>query len=418
MAGMGRTWDKKNIIKQKDMPIWKWVCNLHPEDPAHWHDDDGDGYCHVGEAFHGILEYKQVEPDRLSRTDVQLVAPEGRNVFSVRDTVKMAAEASSQKGNIVRVDFLVNGRKVGECYSPPYVYTWQADQSGSYDLAATAWDSMGGNKASAVVKITVRSEMVREIGLSVLLMDASTSMTEPISDQEPKTRMQQVAESAASGIFDLQRLQNSQDAWVKAFKFDDRVKPMFEDSVAGLINRFDRDVKKFAAFIHDELYGMQQDTDINAALKTAYNYVDGFLQRRLEFPVRNYIPMNQTIMRGGTTNSITIPNIRVMMYTDGRQYDSQGNRQLKPNPFLKPPAGLNHDVLIGAYFGGATDEGCTELKGLVSFCPTHEGVKQFFLFDSPKKMDHMKHLFRMASGASGFCPLCLGNQLRRGPNSK
>jgi hypothetical protein len=418
MAGM-RGITTKIIIKTGDMGlIWKWVCNVHPDDPKHWHDDDGDGYCHVESGFHGYLEYRQVDPDKLSRTDVQLVAPEGRNMFSIREAVRIVAEASSAKGSVVRVDFLVNGRKVGDSNSAPYTCMWQAAQPGNYDLTAVATDNMGGSKTSAVVKVTIRPEIVREIGLSVLLMDASSSMTEPISDQESKTRMQQVAESAASGIFDLQRLQNSQNAWVKAFKFDDRVKPMFEDSVGGLIDRFGRDVKKFAAFIHDELYSMQQDTDINAALRTAYNYVDGFLQKKLDFPVRDYIPMNQTIMRGGSTSSITIPNIRVMMYTDGRQYDSQGNRTLKPNPFLHPPAGLNHDVLIGAFFGSATDEGCSDLKELVSFCPSHENVKQFFLFDSVKKMDHMKHLFRMASGASGFCPLCLGNQLKRDQNTR
>jgi hypothetical protein len=244
-------------------------------------------------------------------------------------------------------------------------------------------------------------------------MDASASMTDPISEQESKTRMQQVAESAASGIFDLQRLQNNQDAWVTAFKFDDRVEKMFEESVAGLIRRFDKDVNKFAAYIYDELFSMQQGTDINAALRKAYAYIDGFLQKKLDFPVRNYIPMYQPIMRGDSASSISIPNIRVMMYTDGRQYDTHGDRYLKPNPFLKPPAGLNHDILIGAFFGRSSDEGCSELKDLLSNCPIHEDTKQFFLFDTPKKIDYMKHLFRMASGASGFCPLCLGKELRR-----
>jgi hypothetical protein len=394
-------------------PIKKWVCNAYPDDPEHWHDEEGDGFCPVEPLYHGVLEYREVDPGGISRIDVQLVSPQGRNVFSEGDAVKLAAEASAERGSITRVDFLVNGRKVGDSASAPFTYTWSTGKPGSYDVTAVAWDGRGGSKASPAVKLTVSSVGVREIGLSVLLMDASSSMGDPISGNDPKTRLQQVAESAAAGIFDLQRLQNNQDAWVKAFKFDDRVQPMFEDSVAGLIKRFDRDARKFADYIYDELASMQQGTDINAALRAAYNYVDGFLQRRLDFPVRNYIPMNQTIMRGGSSNSISIPNIRVMMYTDGRQYDAQGGRHLKPNPFLKPPPGLNHDVLIGAFFGSASDEGAAELKQLVSACPSHEGVKQFFLFDTPKKIDHMKHLFRMASGASGFCPLCLGRELRR-----
>jgi hypothetical protein len=403
-----------NSIKQEDMaPIKKWVCNAFPEDPEHWHDEEGDGLCPVEPLYHGVLEYREVDPGGISRIDVELVAPQGRNVFPEGDPVKLAAEASVERGSITRVDFLVNGRKVGDSASAPYTYTWKAGKPGNCDVTAVAWDGRGGSKASAVVKLTITGGDVREIGLSVLLMDASSSMADPISEKDPKTRMQQVAESAAAGIFDLQRLQNNQDAWVKAFKFDDRVQPMFEDSVAGLIKRFDRDVQKFTDYIFGELSTMLQGTDINAALRAAYNYVDGFLQRRLDFPVKNYIPMNQTIMRGGSSNSISIPNIRVMMYTDGRQYDSQGGRHLKPNPFLKPPAGLNHDVLIGAFFGAAQDEGAAELKQLVGSCPSHEGVKQFFLFDTPRKIDSMKHLFRMASGASGFCPLCLGRELKR-----
>jgi hypothetical protein len=395
-------------------PIKKWVCKTYPDDPNHWFDGPSeDGFCPLDPPWHGKLECRVVDPDGQSAIMVRLTSPQERQTISQGEHVRMVAEASADKGQIARVDFMVNGRKEGESYSSPFVYTWEAERPGNYDMTAVAWDRSGGSKASGAVRISVKAGSVREIGLSVLLMDASSSMTDPISEQEPKTRMLQVAESAASGIFDLQRLQNNQDAWVKAFKFDDRVVPMFEDSVAGLIKRFDKDVRKFSAYIYDELFSMQQGTDINAALKAAYTYIDAFLQKKLNFPVPNYSPMYQSIMKGGSATSVSIPNIRVMMYTDGRQYDAQEGRHLKPNPFLKPPAGLNHDVLIGAFFGRASDDGCAELKELVIFCPTHEDTKQFFLFDTPKKIDLMKHLFRMASGASGFCPLCLGKELRR-----
>jgi Bacterial Ig domain len=395
-------------------PIKKWVCKTYPDDPAHMFDEPSDdGFCPCDPPWHGKQEYRVINPDPMPGIRVSLLSPRDRSAFSEREPIRMTAEATVERGNITKVDFLVNGRKVGESYAPPYSFTWPAERQGSFDLTAVAWDRQGGSKVSNVVRIAVKSDSVREIGLSVLLMDASASMTDPISEQEQKTRMEQVAESAASGIFDLQRLQNNQDAWVTAFKFDDRVEKMFEESVAGLISRFDKDVNKFAAYIYDELYSMQQGTDINAALRKAYTYIDGFLQKKLDFPVRNYIPMYQPIMRGDSASSIPIPNIRVMMYTDGRQYDTHGDRYLKPNPFLQPPAGLNHDILIGAFFGRSSDEGCSELKDLLSNCPIHEDTKQFFLFDTPKKIDHMKHLFRMASGASGFCPLCLGKELRR-----
>jgi Bacterial Ig domain len=395
--------------------IKKWICTAHPNDPYHMFDDPSeDGFCPRDPPWHGKLTYRTIDIDAAPGIKIRLLSPLDRSVFSKGDSVRMVAEASVEKGSIGKVEFLVNGRKVGEKGTAPYSLSWLVEQPGSYDITAVAWDRQGASKASPAAKINVKSDSVREIGLCVLLMDASSSMMDPISDQDPKSKMQQVAESAASGIFDLQRLHNNQDAWVTAFKFDDRVEKMFEESVGGLISRFDKDVNKFSAYLYDELSGMLQGTDINAALKKAYDYIDGFLQKRLNFPVKNYIPMYQPILRGDSASSVSIPNIRVMMYTDGRQYDAHGDKHLKQNPFAHPPPpGLNHDVLIGAFFGRAADEGCSELQGLLSNCPIHDDTKQFFLFDTPKKIDLMKHLFRMASGASGFCPLCLGKELRR-----
>ncbi len=121
--------------------------------------------------------------------------------------------------------------------------------------------------------------------------------------------------------------------------------------------------------------------------------------------------MTQRIMKAGSTESVSVPNVRVLLYTDGMQRDAQGNRTLHPNPFTSNPLpGLNHDVVIGAFFGQATDEGCQELQSLLARCPRHD-EPQFFLFNSPDQTDDLKELFRMASGASGFCPRCLAVKL-------
>ncbi len=251
-----------------------------------------------------------------------------------------------------------------------------------------------------------------EVGLCVILMDASSSMTEPAFAGSPLTRMRLMATNAASGIFDLERMQNNPNAFVAAFKFDDRVQLMFVDTISNLLSKHDRDVRKFANYLHEELKVMQQGTDINKALHEAYNFVDNFLKRQVPgMQMKNYLPMKQRILKHDSVEAISIPNIRVLMYTDGMQYDSDGNRTLQANPFQAHPlAELNHDILIGAYIGQETDEGCKELKGLVSRCPRHD-VPQFFLFNSPTQMSNLKSLFRMASGASGFCPKCLEIQL-------
>ncbi len=253
----------------------------------------------------------------------------------------------------------------------------------------------------------------REVGLCVLLMDASSSMTDPAFNGSPLTRMRLVSNSAASGIFDLERMQNNPNAYVAGFKFDDRVELMFMDTVANLIGRFG-DVRTFANYLYDELFKMQQGTDINKALRQAHAFVDRFLKKDLTgLPFTDYQPMMQRIFKFNSIDTVSIANVRVMIYTDGMQYDSNGNRDLLPNPFKTNPLPLlNHDIVIGAFFGQASDNGCHELQSILSNCPIHNSP-QFFLFDKPANIGDLKYLFRMASGASGFCPRCLEKQLKR-----
>jgi len=254
-----------------------------------------------------------------------------------------------------------------------------------------------------------------EVGLCVFLMDASSSMTDQAFPGTKPTKMDLIATSAASGIFDLERMQNNPNAYVAAFKFDDKVELMFVDTVANLLQRFNKDVKKFANYLYDELYAMQGGTDINRALQQAYSFVDKFLKKQIpDFKVRDYTPMRQIIL-DSNGNSLSIANVRVLIYTDGMQYDASKNKVLQDNPFkVNPLAGLNHDIVIGAFFGKETDEGCQELQSLLSPCPIHDEL-QFFLLDNPARINILKNLFRMASGASGFCPRCLEKQLTRKP---
>ena len=253
----------------------------------------------------------------------------------------------------------------------------------------------------------------QEVGLSIILMDASSSMTDPAFEGIPLTRMTLVANCAASGIFDLERMQNNPNAYVACFKFDDRVQLMFLDTVSNIIGRYKK-VETFAAYLYNELFEFQQGTDINKALQQSYTFVSQFLKKQLDgFPVKRYTPMLQRILEFNSVDSVSIPNVRVLMYTDGMQYVANGSKVLAPNPFKQNMIReLNHDILIGAYFGMESDQGCKDLKNLVSNCPIHN-IPQFFLFDDPAHIGDLKYLFRMASGASGFCPRCLEKQLRR-----
>lgn len=253
----------------------------------------------------------------------------------------------------------------------------------------------------------VLDEEERELSLRVILMEASSSMTNPLFDRIPLTRMKIIANSVASSIFNMVPIQNNFNIYIACFKFDERTELMFVDSVANIIKRY-RKIETFADYLYSELFKFQQGANINNALRQAHQFVSGFLNKQLEgFPVKEYTPMLQRILKFNSFDIISIPNIRVLLYTDGMQYDANGSTALNPNPFKQNPLpGLNHDILIAAYLGSEIDHGYRDLSNMLSNCPIHD-IQQLFLFDKPSDLGNLKYLFRMASRASGFCPSCI-----------
>lgn len=240
-----------------------------------------------------------------------------------------------------------------------------------------------------------------EIGLCVLLMDASGSMDNPAFEGSPLTKMRLIAINAAQGIFELKPMSNPEKAYICAFKFDDKVKQMFFKTVKQILDEY-QTVEKFADYLYTELLEMQGTTDIIGALQAAYSFVDKFLNKSIP-NFQDYTPLEQVLYTKNGEQKV-IPNTRVLLYTDGQQY-LQGVSSPLENPFKN----MSTDILIGAFFGQHTDAGCAEFRAILSPCPQH-GFEQFFLFDSPTKSQTLRKLFRMASGASGFCPLCIPNR--------
>jgi hypothetical protein len=400
----------------------KWICQTwkeHPEDyesPHVFEQNTEDGFCPLEPRFHGILVKEIIQEKRIT---VRIGSPDHNEEFDEGTNITILAEVSATNGpeDLTvegRVEFFVDARKIGEDPSPPFTQTYLTSR-GVHQLSARFVEANGESTDAEAISIQVKAaEVIPEVALCVILMDGSSSMTDPAFKGSPLTRMRLVATTAASGIFDLERMQNNPHAFVAAFKFDDRVQLMFVDTIASLINRYDKDVLKFANYLHDELEMMQQGTDINMALAEAYAFVEHFIRGTLPgFPLKKYRVMMQRIFKYTGGESISVANVRVLMYTDGMQFDANENRTLLPNPFeQKLIEGINHDVVIGAYFGESSDEGCQGLQRMLSRCPIHD-EEQFFLFDRPGKIQNLKFLFRMASGASGFCPKCLEKELIR-----
>jgi hypothetical protein len=87
---------------------------------------------------------------------VTLTAPTAGQVFPRGANIVLTATATGDLGlEIVRVEFMANGNRVGEATSSPYTVTWQNVPDGLYAITARATDEIGGVTTSASVIIEV-----------------------------------------------------------------------------------------------------------------------------------------------------------------------------------------------------------------------------------------------------------------------
>ncbi len=99
---------------------------------------------------------------------VVLTAPVAGATFATGTSMALAATAADPDGSLVRVEFLLNGSKLGEATTPPYAFTWIAPTAGTHVLVATATDNDGNVIASAPVSVVVReSDPGRFVNFSI-----------------------------------------------------------------------------------------------------------------------------------------------------------------------------------------------------------------------------------------------------------
>lgn len=253
---------------------------------------------------------------------------------------------------------------------------------------------------------SVSSLSVKEAGLCILLMDASGSMGEEAFmdysfpskyGNEKLTKREMISDVAAKAIFDLKTMTLADDAYICAIKFDHRQAVMFTKTISGIISEFGT-VENLSKYMYDELAAMNGGTDINSAFTMAQSFMQKFLDGTVP-GLGNYTPLEHTQFVPRLNKSILVPNVRVLIYTDGQQLADYGALN---SPFRN----MEPDLLMGAYIGQQGEPGCNELKSVLGKCPVHNS-DQFFVLDAPQKIAALKGLFRMASGTSGFCPTCI-----------
>jgi chitinase/chitodextrinase len=86
---------------------------------------------------------------------VSITAPaNGATYATVGTVITISANASDTDGSVTKVEFFVDGGKVGEDTSTPYSYAWTSTQ-GFHSLTAKATDNSTNTTTSAAISVTV-----------------------------------------------------------------------------------------------------------------------------------------------------------------------------------------------------------------------------------------------------------------------
>ena len=85
---------------------------------------------------------------------ITLVAPTNGAVFIVPAVLELTAEASDPDGQVVEVEFYVNGQSVGDFRHPPFTMLWTNGAPGTFIFRGEARDDTGWRKGSPPVTVT------------------------------------------------------------------------------------------------------------------------------------------------------------------------------------------------------------------------------------------------------------------------
>ena len=249
----------------------------------------------------------------------------------------------------------------------------------------------------------------RELGLCVLMMDGSYSMADPAfpSSDYSGNRYDLIARNSATGIWSLKNLTEIDSAYIALCVFAGKPSWIWTKSIKEMITEY-QSRQNFSDFIYETLAKKTPEpktTNINAALNLAYKIFEQFMEGNLKDfgGLTDFKPLEHQVVRQnekGKEDFVTIPNARALIYTDGEHNVTAPIR----NPFEQ----TEQSILITAFIGEEEESsGIKQMRKLAAICPKHSPSKGFFLFEDAERSQILKGLFRMASGASGFCPSCL-----------
>jgi hypothetical protein len=86
---------------------------------------------------------------------VTLIAPTNGASFTVPAVLELSADATDTDGQVVEVEFYVNGSRVGSRGSPPFTMLWTNSMPGRYSIRAEARDDGGWEVTSSRATVTL-----------------------------------------------------------------------------------------------------------------------------------------------------------------------------------------------------------------------------------------------------------------------
>jgi hypothetical protein len=262
-------------------------------------------------------------------------------------------------------------------------------------------------------------------GLCVLACDVSGSMEEAAFATTPATKRALVTTAIDLAIRELAPITKSENAYIAIVVFgegaalitDTKGRP-FMKSIKQIVTEFPNrgDLAGYLDnFIVGDLAGVGRDrTNITAGLRLAKELFDAttgetrsLTKFGLSFPVD--LISHDVYTSQGTM--MAVPNIRIMVYSDGAHNPGDGI------PLSNPFAAMTPSPLMTAFIGdekaeGAQD-GADQMNRLATRCPMH-GHAGYFLINSIDRHTRLRNIFKMASGTSGFCPQCLASSIVEG----
>ena len=87
---------------------------------------------------------------------VRITSPAPGQIFRLDALLDIQAEAADSDGRVAKVEFIANGKTIGEALNPPFTLAWTPPAEGAFTLSARATDQHGASGSSPPVAITVR----------------------------------------------------------------------------------------------------------------------------------------------------------------------------------------------------------------------------------------------------------------------